>query len=279
MMDDFTNFKDIKLETPEATSISNTYFTRISYQSHPIYIQTAKCNIVNGLLCSENINFCNLMYKNDDSFLGWFEILESTLIDLVYDKRHLWFQSNLSKHTLKSNFISPLKSHNRGKNSLIKVIIPDNINCYDEKGEPISLSNLNNNEQTFIPLIELSGIKFLTYKSFSCEFTLKQIMKISSVTKIKEEKINIVTPIVDYNSNEIININIQENENDEETFTLSSREVILDKKWSQLRDKVQKAKSLLVELYKKEKNLRELNNKNIEKDIFDIFLEEQICLG
>ena len=119
MMDDFTNFNDIKLETPEATSIPNTYFTKITYQSQPIYIQTNKCNILNGLLRSENINFCNLMYKNNDSFLGWFETLETVLIDLVYNKRHLWFQSNLSKHTLKSNFVSPLKSYNKGQNSLI----------------------------------------------------------------------------------------------------------------------------------------------------------------
>lgn len=273
IMDKFTDFKNITLDTPEPLKTKNTYFTKTLYNLHPLNIQTGKCNVHSGLLCSENINFCDLIYKNDDNFLGWFESLENTLLNLIHSKCNLWFQTNINKHILQSNFTSPLKLCKNGKYSLVRVIIPDNINCYNKSGEPINISILNDNTQTFVPLLEISGVRFLSSKSFSCEITLKQIMVIPNTVDVP------VVPVkeLDIPKNDVVNIDMHIDNN--EPFLINSRESILNKKWNKLRDELSKLKILLVELYKKEKKLREYCDKQIEKDIFDIFLEEQICLG
>ena len=63
-----------------------------------VYIQAPACQTKQGIVTNGKKSYCDLMFTSDnEEILNWFENLEKTLIDKIYEKRNLWFHNNLEK--------------------------------------------------------------------------------------------------------------------------------------------------------------------------------------
>jgi hypothetical protein len=92
----FTNkdfdFSKLSLSQPIAVQ-GGAYFTKIKYNSDPFYIQTSKCLTKQGINETSKKAYMDLMFTSEDEeIIEWFETLESTLVNLIFQKKHLWFQ-------------------------------------------------------------------------------------------------------------------------------------------------------------------------------------------
>ena len=117
----------------------------------------------------------------DETTVRWFEQLEKTCIDYIYEKRSTWFHNELERDEIETNFVSPLRLYKSGKYYLIRVYLANNslvnnlFKCYDDDSHPVSYDVLQQKNVNVIPLLEIQGIKFSS-RNFSLDIGLKQIM-------------------------------------------------------------------------------------------------------
>jgi hypothetical protein len=129
----------------------------------------------------------DLMFTNEDEeVVEWFEHLEERLIELIYEKREIWFQNEMDKDDIE-NFFNPIcRAFRGGKFHLIRLQIPKNktassqyhCNVYDENENIVAIQDLNDTH-TIIPCIEVQGIKF-SARNFQLELVGKQIMLLNN---------------------------------------------------------------------------------------------------
>ena len=180
------DFSKVSISQPVSVQ-GGAYFTKIKYESTPLYIQTNKCLTKQGLNETSKRAYIDLMYTNDDDeIIEWFESLETKLIDLIYSKRELWFQNEMDMTDIESYFNPITRAFKGGKYQLVRVNIPKNktmhsqynCNMYDENETSIPVQELNDN-QHIIPILEIQGIKF-SARSFQIEVVGKQIMLLTN---------------------------------------------------------------------------------------------------
>ena len=189
--DDF-NFNGLSLAHPNGLQ-GGSYFTKLSVNNESLYLQTKRCKTKQGIVKTVKKTYCDLMFdKNDSEVVDWFENLEERLIELIYDKRNLWFHNELDKDDISSSFSSPIRTYKSGKFYLVRVhlshaniLSSGEFNCYDEQGQTVDPNTLNDQEIKIIPLIEIQGVKFSS-RNFSVEISLKQMM----VLKKEEDTFN-----------------------------------------------------------------------------------------
>jgi hypothetical protein len=190
---------------------SGTYFTKILYNNHPLYIQTPKCKTKNGFIKSNKKIYTELLFQNtEEDMLGWFEYLDEYCKDFMLLKSADWFNSSLTKEDIDSLWISTFKLYKSGKNILIKVNVPmDNniplIKLYDESERNKQMDDVN--ETTKVQtILEICGIKF-TSKTYQLNVELKQIMILNNnANNIEHPLFNkcLIKPIhIDTFSNEL----------------------------------------------------------------------------
>jgi len=185
-------FSSLNLAQPNGLQ-GGSYFTKLSSGDGPLYIQTSRCNTKQGIVKTAKKTYCDLMFSADNTVVvDWFENLEKRLIDLIYEKRSLWFHTTLDREDIESQFTSPIRVYRSGKYYLVRVHIThanvlhsNDFNCYNEDGHAVDPNSLNDQSLEIIPLIEIQGVKFSS-RSFSCEIALKQIM----LLKKEEERFN-----------------------------------------------------------------------------------------
>ena len=183
---------DITLANPQGLQ-GGAYFSKLKLFGNSVTIQTPRCKTKNGIVKTEKKTYCDLMFdKNDSEVVDWFENLEEKLIELIYEKRNLWFHNELDKDDISSSFSSPIRTYKSGKFYLVRVhlshaniLSSGEFNCYDEQSQTVDPNTLNDQELMVIPLIEIQGVKFSS-RNFSVEISLKQMM----VLKKEEETFN-----------------------------------------------------------------------------------------
>ncbi len=186
------DFSTLNLAQPNGLQ-GGSYFTKLSSNDAPLYIQTTRCNTKQGVVKTAKKTYCDLMFSADNTVVvEWFENLEKHLIDLIYEKRNLWFHTSLDREDIESQFTSPIRVYRSGKYYLVRVHVTHanvlnsgDFNCYNEDGLPVDPNTLNDQSLEVIPLIEIQGVKFSS-RSFSCEISLKQLM----LLKKEEERFN-----------------------------------------------------------------------------------------
>ena len=186
------DFSTLNLAQPNGLQ-GGSYFTKLSSSDAPLYIQTTRCNTKQGIVKTAKKTYCDLMFSADNTVVvDWFENLEKRLIDLIYEKRNLWFHTSLDREDIESQFTSPIRVYRSGKFYLVRVHVTHanvlnsgDFNCYNEDGLPVDPNTLNDQSLEVIPLIEIQGVKFSS-RSFSCEISLKQLM----LLKKEEERFN-----------------------------------------------------------------------------------------
>ena len=205
------DFSKVSISQPVSVQ-GGAYFTKIKYESTPLYIQTNKCLTKQGLNETSKRAYIDLMYTNDDDeIIEWFESLETKLIDLIYSKRELWFQNEMDMTDIESYFNPITRAFKGGKYQLVRVNIPKNktmhsqynCNMYDENETSIPVQELNDN-QHIIPILEIQGIKF-SARSFQIEVVGKQIMLLTNKPlfnscMIRKDSLNAHTPSTDVSS-------------------------------------------------------------------------------
>ena len=250
------NFSSLLLSQPVAVQ-GGAYFTKIKCNQENFYIQLPKCSTKQGLVETNKKAYLDLMYTNEnEEIIEWFECLEKKLIELIYNKKELWFENDMDMSDFE-NFFNPItRAYRGGKNYLIRIFIPKNKNLtnqsyqcslYDENENALPIQDLNENHYV-IPILEIQGIKF-SARSFQVELIGKQLMILNNKPifdscLIKKKKNAIDSDV------EIKNVLIQSQEGE-----ISSSDKVIKKQHDKITDQ---------ELNDKIAH-KELNDENVEK--------------
>ena len=157
------------------------YFTKIEYNTKPLYIQTNKSQTRQGFVKTGKKYYCDLMFdKNAETLINWFENLEERCRKLIFEKRESWFQNNLEESDIETAFNSTIRVYKSGKYYLVRTNIKNNHNnlpavkIYNENEISLTMEDVNT-ETNIISILEVQGIKF-TSRNFQIEIELKQVM-------------------------------------------------------------------------------------------------------
>ena len=172
------DFTKLTLAQPSGIQ-GGAYFTKINYNQSPLYIQTPKSLTKQAIITSGKKLYCDLMFENQMIILiEWFEKLETTCQQLIFEKSAEWFQDPLQLNDIENVFNSILKIYKSGKYYLVRVNVKKTINIYDETRNILSIEDIKN-DTPIISILEIQGIKF-TNRNFQIEIELKQAMIIDN---------------------------------------------------------------------------------------------------
>ena len=273
----FTNkefdFSKLSLSQPIAVQ-GGAYFTKLKFNSEPFYIQTPKCLTKQGINETSKKAYMDLMFTSDDDVvIEWFETLESTLVNLIFQKKHLWFQDDIEFADIE-NFFNPItRAYKGGKFHLIRTSITKNktnnqytCGVYDENENVLPITDIKESN-IIIPILEVIGIKF-SARNFQLELVGKQIMVLNNKPLFN-------SCLIKRNNN--ISKSVNNNDLEEESSHLESTrkiesEIIEDKE--SIDESSSNIIDELLEGNEIEEEIKEDNKKEISLE--DLELKEQI---
>jgi hypothetical protein len=187
---DTFQFNHLHLSPPNSVT-GGTYLTKYTYyeNKNPLYIQTPKTQSKQGIVVSGKKAHIDLLLtgtnEHDAAFIEWITDLEKQSVELLYEKRHLWFTQELDKIDIENSFTSPIRAFKTG-NYLLRVnlelnriqthIQPFLCKVFDEN-RAIAPVEYVKAEHNIISIIEFQGIKF-TARNFQMELILRQVLVI-----------------------------------------------------------------------------------------------------
>ena len=189
---DTFQFDQLQLTHPNSIA-GGSYMTRYSYfnSKQPLYIQTTKTCSKQGIVVSGKKAYIDLLLTSSDAdseLTEWIANLEKRSVDLLYEKRHLWFTQELDRVDIENSFTSPIRAYKTG-NFLIRVSLEPNRNfthiqpfsckVFDENKKSVPVEYIKD-EHSIISIIEFQGIKF-TSRNFQMELLLRQVLVIPDV--------------------------------------------------------------------------------------------------
>ena len=195
---DFT-FSNLTLANPQGLQ-GGAYFSKLRMNNEPVLIQTPKCSTKNGIHKTEKKIYCDLMFTEDNNaFIQWVHALETTVKDLIYEKRNLWFHNDMEHDSIDYHWQNLLRTY-KGNKSLLRCFINKSkglnrghsIQIYNEEEEELQLEDLEKTTK-MISILEVSGLKF-TSQSFQIEFIIKQMMVIKDKPLFNKCLIKFNTP-------------------------------------------------------------------------------------
>lgn len=202
---DTFHFDHLQLTHPQHIT-GGAYMTHFSYydSKQPLYIQTTKTQSKQGIVISGKKAYIDLLLTANDAdteFTEWIGNLEKRAVDLLYEKRHLWFTQELDHTDIENSFTSPIRAYKTG-NFLLRVNLEPNRNfthiqpfvckIFDEN-KKVAPTEYIKAEQTIISIIEFHGIKF-TSRNFQIELMLRQVLVIPDVPLFETCVISAETP-------------------------------------------------------------------------------------
>jgi len=224
---DFT-FSNLTLANPQGLQ-GGAYFSKLRVDGEPVLIQTPKCYTKNGIHKTEKKMYCDLMFTEDNNnFIQWVQSLETTVKNLIYEKRSLWFHNDMDLDSIDYHWQNLLRTY-KGNKSLLRCFINKSkglnrghtVQIYNEEEEELKLEDVNKTTK-MISILEVVGLKF-TSQSFQIEFVVKQMMLIKEkplfskcLIKFKTPTVNTKETVVQQDSDAESDISI---ENAEDTKT------------------------------------------------------------
>lgn len=176
----FFDFTKLSLANPSGVQ-GGAYFTKILYNSKPLYIQTHQSFTRQGFVKTGKKFYIDLMFDNNSSnIINWFENLEDKCQKLLFEKSETWFQNTLELNDIETAFNSTIRVYKSGKYYLVRCNAKSNINnepavkIYNENENAIPYTDINS-ETKIISILEIQGIKF-TSRNFQIEIEIKQMM-------------------------------------------------------------------------------------------------------
>lgn len=181
LIDNKFPFEKISLANPQGLQ-GGAYLSKIRIDNEPVILQTPKCLTKNGIHKTEKKIYCDLMIDGDnEEFNNWVDTLETTVKNLIYKKRDLWFHNDMDFDSIDYHW-QPLLRTYKGNKVLLRCFIAkqkrlynqNNVQIYDEDENKLQLDDIKKDSK-IISVLEISGLKF-TQQSFNVEFLIKQIM-------------------------------------------------------------------------------------------------------
>jgi hypothetical protein len=280
----FTNkefdFSKLSLSQPIAVQ-GGAYFTKLKFNSEPFYIQTPKCLTKQGINETSKKAYMDLMFTSDDDVvIEWFETLESTLVNLIFQKKHLWFQDDIEFADIE-NFFNPItRAYKGGKFHLIRTSITKNktnnqytCGVYDENENVLPITDIKESN-IIIPILEVIGIKF-SARNFQLELVGKQIMVLNNKPLFNScliKRNNNISKSVNNNDLEEESSHLEEESSHLESTTKIESEINEDKE--SIDESSSNIIDELLEGNEIEEEIKEDNKKEISLE--DLELKEQI---
>ena len=177
------DFGSLSLANPQGLQ-GGAYFSKLKLNGEPFLVQTPKCSTKNGIHKTEKKIYCDMMFTNDDEeFINWTNQLESTIKNLIFEKRNLWFHNDMDHDSIDYHWQNLLRTY-KGNKLLLRCFIPKTksrigsktVQIYNEEEEELTFDDIDKTSR-MISILEVSGLKF-TSQSFQLEFMLRQIMVI-----------------------------------------------------------------------------------------------------
>jgi hypothetical protein len=173
------DFEQLVLSPPVSASSGN-HFIKYSYHGNPLYIQTPKCKIKQGVVKAGKKMYCDLMFSiENEELTQWLENLETNSQKYIYEKREKWFETTLEKHDIENSFTSLVKLIKSGKCYTLRSNIPmilgkPTLKIYNESEELLTLEDLKD-DMSVISILEIQGVK-CSPRGFQIEIEIKQLL-------------------------------------------------------------------------------------------------------
>ena len=193
------DFNSLSLANPQGLQ-GGAYFSKLKLNGEPFLVQTPKCSTKNGIHKTEKKIYCDMMFTNDDEeFIKWTNQLESTIKNLIFEKRNLWFHNDMDHDSIDYHWQNLLRTY-KGNKLLLRCFIPKSksrigsktVQIYNEEEEELTFDDIDKTSR-MISILEVSGLKF-TSQSFQLEFMLRQIMVIKEKPLFNKCLIKISNP-------------------------------------------------------------------------------------
>lgn len=178
------NFQKLVLSPPLSISSGN-HFIKYYYNESPLYIQTPKCNIKQGIMKAGKKMFCDLVFSiENENFTHWLENLENYSQTYIFEKREKWFETSLEQHDIENSFSSPIKLIKSGKCFTLRANIPTilgkhSLKIYNESEQLLELEDLKE-DSSIVSVLEIQGIKCST-RGFQIDIEIKQLLVLNPV--------------------------------------------------------------------------------------------------
>ena len=174
------DFSKLHLADPIAIQ-GGSYFTKMTNDGLPIYIQTPQCHTKQGFTKSGKKIYSDLIFNNNDEmFVQWLIDMETKCEELIYEKSSEWFQNPLELDDIESAFNSCMKIQKTG-NYIVRANVKLNsltqdplIKIYSENENSLNMEDVIP-DTNIIVILELKGIKF-TSRNFQMDIEAKQVM-------------------------------------------------------------------------------------------------------
>jgi hypothetical protein len=172
-------FDKLVLSKPVASSGGN-YFIKFKIADNPLYIQSPKCSLKQGITKAGKRFFCDLMFSQEnEEFIHWMEKLEEFSQKYIYEHRSQWFETDIEMHDIENSFAPSMKVYKSGKYYLVRSHVPTVLGkcvlkIYDEYENELNYETIQENENV-ITILEIQGIK-CSARNFQIEIEMKQML-------------------------------------------------------------------------------------------------------
>ena len=178
--------------TPPNGVVGGLYLTKYAYNGSksPLYIQTPKTKSKQGIVVAGKKAHIDILVTNSDTdFIEWIANLEKQSVDLLFEKRHLWFTEELDKSDIENSFTPVIRPFKSGQSFLVRVNLELNrlsthnqpflCKVFDENRKIVDVDYVKPEHQ-IMSIIEFQGIKF-TKRNFQLEIFMRQVLVIPDV--------------------------------------------------------------------------------------------------
>ena len=112
-------FSKLTLANPQSIQ-GGAYFSKIRISGEPVIIQTPKSFTKNGIHKTEKKIYCDVMLNvnNNDVFIEWVNEFETSVKNLIFEKRDLWFHNNMDYDSIDYHWQPLLRSYKQNKRLL-----------------------------------------------------------------------------------------------------------------------------------------------------------------
>jgi hypothetical protein len=182
-MDKELDYNSFSLSNPNGVQ-GGSYITKITSNGNlGIFFQTPKLNTKQGIVITDKKSYFDIMIESGDTeLISWVENLEECLQKKIYEKRNIWFETELDMEDIQNTMTPLLRPFRGGKYHLLRVSIPSmksmigQSRCviYDENENVIEAKNVSDDNK-IICILEIQGIKFSS-KYFQVDINARQIM-------------------------------------------------------------------------------------------------------
>ena len=106
-------YESISLGIPTGIQ-GGTYLSKLKIDNSDLKIQTDTCSTKNGIIKTDKKIYCDLIFNEDDTdLLNIISEFEATIKDIIYEKRNIWFHTEMDQDTIDYHWQPILRKYSR----------------------------------------------------------------------------------------------------------------------------------------------------------------------